>query len=200
MSTVREALHDYRRSLQADRRLLLEGYEFVDLAHKVVGVGSVGTRCWVALLIGKDDQDPLFLQVKEAEASVMEPFLGKSGFAQHGQRVVEGQRLTQSASDIFLGWERTRGLDDLSHDYYFRQLWDWKASADVATMPPEMLKVYAQLCGYALARAHARTGDAVAISGYLGQGKVLGAAMARFASAYADQNERDHATLVAAIG
>ncbi|MCD9624042.1 DUF2252 domain-containing protein [Rhabdothermincola salaria] len=196
---VATAFQNYRRTLQADRRVLLERYRFVDLARKVVGVGSVGTRCWVALLMGKDDDDPLFLQVKEAEASVLEPHLRPSGFAQHGQRVVEGQRLMQATSDIFLGWERLHGVDGRDHDYYFRQLWDWKASADVDGMDPALLARYAQMCGYTLARAHARSGDAVALSAYLGGGKALGEAMVRFASVYADQNERDHEAFVAHV-
>ncbi|MCU0311854.1 MAG: DUF2252 domain-containing protein [Acidimicrobiales bacterium] len=199
MTMAHGVLHNYRRTLQADRRVLLDRYEFVDLARKVVGVGSVGTRCWVALMIGKDTGDPLFLQIKEAEASVMEPHLGGSGFAQHGQRVVEGQRLIQSASDIFLGWDRHIGVDGLPHDYYFRQLWDWKASPDIAAMDPAILESYARLCGYTLARAHARTGDAAMISGYLGTGKVLGEALTEFAANYADRTELDHATFVAAV-
>ena len=197
---VDDVMTGYRQSLQPDRRVLLDRYEFVDLARKVVGVGSVGTRCWVTLFVGKDDSDPLFLQLKEAEASVMEPHLGPSEYPQHGQRVVEGQRLTQAASDVLLGWERNIGLDGRPHDYYFRQLWDWKASADVAAMDPSMLVLYARLCAYTLARAHARTGDAIAISAYVGTGKTLGAAMTEFSFAYADQNERDHATFVAAVG
>jgi uncharacterized protein (DUF2252 family) len=196
-SLVSGAFHGYRHSIQADRRVLLERYRFVDLARKVVGVGSVGTRCWVALLMGQDDRDPLFLQVKEAEASVLEPHLGRSGYAQHGQRVVQGQRLMQSASDIFLGWERTVGFDGRDHDYYFRQLWDWKASADVDSMDPALLGAYAQICGFTLARAHARSGDAAAISGYVGSGKALSEAMVAFSSTYADQNERDHRAFVA---
>ena len=199
VATIDQAISGYRLSLAADRRFLLDRYELVDLAHKVVGVGSVGTRCWVALLMGSDESDPLFLQIKEAEASVLEPFLEPSAYAEHGQRVVEGQRLTQSASDILLGWERSDGIDGRTHDYYFRQLWDWKASADIAGMEPKMLTLYADLCAFTLARAHARTGDAVSISAYLGTGKTLGAALAEFSSNYADQNERDHAAFVAAL-
>ena len=199
VDSVAAAFTSYRQTLQRDRRTLLERYRFVDLARKVVGVGSVGTRCWVALLMGKDDEDPLFLQVKEAEASVLEPHLGPSEFAQHGQRVVEGQRLMQAASDIFLGWSRLRGADGRDHDYYFRQLWDWKVSPDVDGMDPGVLERYAQLCAHTLARAHARSGDAVALSAYVGGGKSLGKAMSRFASLYADQNERDHEAFVAAV-
>ena len=154
-----EWLHDrlrvYRHSLQPDRRALLESYRIVDFARKVVGVGSVGTRCWIALMLGKDDGDPLFLQIKEAEASVLEPHSGKSGFANHGQRVVEGQRLLQASSDIFLGWIRTKGVDDVERDFYTRQLWDWKVSADLETMTPDGMRVYAQMCGWTLARGHA---------------------------------------------
>src|SRR5206468_3603879 len=131
-----------------DRRHLLETYHFVDLARKVVGVGSVGTRAWVALLLGRDGEDPLFLQVKEAEASVLEPFLGKSPFNNHGERVVDGQRHLQATSDIFLGWERTTGIDGQPRDYYFRQLWDWKYSAPVETMNPQILALYARMCGW----------------------------------------------------
>ena len=147
---------------------LLERYRLVDVARKVVGVGSVGTRGWIVLLLGRDETDPLFLQVKEAEASVLEPYLGKSAFDNHGQRVVDGQRLMQAASDIFLGWIRIEGLDGMSRDFYVRQLWDWKGSADVETMSPQAMTVYAELCGWTLARAHARSGDAVAIAAYLG--------------------------------
>lgn len=194
---VAHGLRTYARSLAPDRRLLLERYRFVDLARKVVGVGSVGTRCWVALLMGRDEGDPLLLQVKEAEVSVLEPHLGSSEWDQCGQRVVEGQRLMQSASDILLGWERLEGLDGVHHDYYFRQLWDWKGSADVDGMAPDVLGLYAQMCGRTLARAHARTGDAVAISAYVGGGGSMARAMGRFASSYADQNELDHARFAA---
>jgi hypothetical protein len=194
---VHEAFQSYRRTLQPDRRQLLERYRFVDLARKVVGVGSVGTRCWVALLVGRDDGDPLFLQVKEAERSVLEPYLGRSAYQHQGRRVVEGQRTVQAGSDIFLGWERIATPDGATHDHYFRQLWDWKISADIDAMSPVVLGVYSQLCGVALARAHARSGDAVTISSYLGNGAVLGESMIGFSSAYADLNERDHAEAVA---
>jgi uncharacterized protein (DUF2252 family) len=197
---IRGAFRDYRETLQRDRRLLLERYRYVDLARKVVGVGSVGTRCWVALLVGRDNDDPLFLQIKEAEASVLEPHLGRSEFDHHGQRVVEGQRLMQASSDIFLGWQRVANIDDVSHDYYMRQLWDWKASADLETMLPQGMAIYAQVCGWTLARAHARTGDSVAIAAYLGGGNAFTKALGRFARSYADQNERDHRALVEAIG
>jgi hypothetical protein len=153
----------------------------------------------VALLVGRDNDDPLFLQVKEAEASVLERFLEPSRFDQHGQRVVEGQRLMQAAGDLLLGWQRVEGLDGRPHDYYVRQLWDWKASADIATMEPAMLDIYAQLCGWTLARSHARSGDPIAIGAYLGNGPVFDDAVGRFAAAYADQNERDHQRLLDAI-
>jgi hypothetical protein len=197
VETLHEGLLRYRSTLSPDRRHLLSRYRMVDVARKVVGVGSVGTRCWVILLVGRDDGDPLFLQVKEAEASVLEPHLGRSRYGHHGRRVVEGQRLIQSGSDIFLGWERLPGVDGRDHDYYFRQLWDWKASADIDAMSATTLGIYAEICGYTLARAHARGGDASAIAGYLGSGQSMARAMAAFASAYADQNEKDHAAFAA---
>jgi uncharacterized protein (DUF2252 family) len=193
-------LRTYRHSLQGDRRHLLEGYHYVDLAHKVVGVGSVGTRCWIVLLLGRDDGDPLFLQVKEAGPSVLEPLLGKSGYANHGQRIVEGQRLMQASSDIFLGWIRNeRTLDETtSRDFYVRQLWDWKASVDLDIIKPVGLELYARACGWTLARAHARSGDRIAISAYLGKSDVFDRAVADFATAYADLNERDYEALAVA--
>jgi uncharacterized protein (DUF2252 family) len=198
--TIHQAIRSYRRTLQGDRRRLLESYRFADLARKVVGVGSVGTRAWVALFVGEGNDDTLILQAKEAEASVLERFVGKSAFENHGQRVVEGQRLMQAASDIFLGWHRvSRGVDGRPHDYYFRQLWDWKFSAAVETMSPELLGAYAQLCGWTLARAHARSGDAVAIGAYLGASDAFALALADFAAAYAGQNDTDHQALVDAI-
>jgi uncharacterized protein (DUF2252 family) len=197
--SIRDALRAYRHTLPLDRRHLLERYQYVQLARKVVGVGSVGTRCWLALLLGRDQDDPLFIQVKEAEASVLEPYLGHSGFANHGQRVVEGQRLMQATSDILLGWERVQGVDGRTHDYYMRQLWDWKASANIDTMEPGPMKVYGQVCGWTLARGHARSGDAVAIGAYLGSGGVFDEALREFAALYADQNELDHQRLVDAI-
>jgi uncharacterized protein (DUF2252 family) len=200
LGKVHQAFQSYRHSLQPDRRRLLERYRLVDLARKVVGVGSVGTRCWVALLLGREDGDPLFLQIKEAEESVLAPHLGASPYEHQGRRVVEGQRLVQSSSDIFLGWERVAGLDGRSHDHYFRQLWDWKVSPDVDSMDPLLLGIYAEMCGLVLARAHARSGDAVAMTAYLGGGSALAEAMVGFSSAYADLNERDHAAAVAAWG
>jgi uncharacterized protein (DUF2252 family) len=191
------SLRSYRRTLEGSRRALLSRYRFLDLARKVVGVGSVGTRCWVALLVGRDAGDPLFIQVKQAEASVLSPFLGPSRFSNQGQRVVEGQRLMQSSSDVFLGWDRVKL--DADRDFYLRQLWDWKVSADVETMAPEILTIYSEMCGWSLANGHARSGDALAIGAYLGRGDRFDRAMAEFAAAYADQNERDHRNLVEAI-
>ena len=189
----------YRRTLPSDRRLLLERFHYVHAARKVVGVGSVGTRAWIMLLEGRDENDPLFLQAKEAEASVLEPFLGKSAHANHGKRVVEGQRLMQAASDLMLGWVRVLGTDGTERDFYVRQLWDQKGSAEIETMNPETMAIYAQLCGWTLAKAHARSGDAIAIAGYLGSGGTFDRALASFAETYADQNERDHAALQQAI-
>jgi len=196
---INAALQSYAATLPCDRRHLLNSYRFVHLARKVVGVGSVGTVAWVALMLGRDDADPFFLQVKEAKASVLEPYLGASEFAQHGQRVVEGQRLMQAASDIFLGWERNLSPEGLTRDFYMRQLWDWKLSTDLETIRPETFKIYAKVCGWTLARAHARSGDRVAIASYLGQGDLFDRAITQYAAHYADLNERDHAELVAAI-
>jgi hypothetical protein len=166
------------------------------MARKVVGVGSVGTRCWIVLLLGRDDGDPLFLQIKEAGASVLESELGRSGFANGGQRIVEGQRLMQAASDIFLGWIRTEvTLDGAARDFYVRQLWDWKTSIDLDVILPKGLELYGEACGFLLARAHARSGDRIAMSSYLGKSDVFDRALHEFAVAYADQNERDHAAL-----
>jgi uncharacterized protein (DUF2252 family) len=198
-ATIASAFRLYRHTLSSDRRHLLENYELTHLARKVVGVGSVGTRSWVALLVGRDQDDPLFLQIKEAEASVLEPYAGKSQFANHGQRVVTGQRLMQAASDIFLGWQHVVGEGEVQHDYYMRQLWDWKASADLENMPPDIMSVYAEITGWALARGHARSGDAIAVGSYLGGGDTFDRAIGEFARTYADQNERDHSALVDAI-
>jgi uncharacterized protein (DUF2252 family) len=191
----------YKATLQDDRRRLLDGYRFVDMARKVVGVGSVGTRCWILLLEGKStDQDPLFLQFKEAEGSVLERFTDKSEFENHGRRVVEGQRLMQSASDIMLGWLHTDdGLDGRSRDFYGRQLWDWKFSAAVDTMTPRIMGPYVEMCAWTLARAHARSGDRVAIASYLGGGDVFDRAIADFSESYADQSESDYDGLLAAV-
>ncbi len=194
--TLRTWFRNYRQSLQPDRRHLLQGFELVDVARKVVGVGSVGTRCWIAYLRGRDGGDPLFLQIKEAESSVLEPYVGTSSYQQHGRRVVEGQRLMQSTSDIFLGWEHgTSG-----QDFYVRQLWDGKLSPSTDLMEPEVLELFGELCATTLARAHARSGDRIAIASYLGTGAVFDDALARFAVSYADQNERDYDEVVAAIG
>jgi uncharacterized protein (DUF2252 family) len=197
---LRALLRSYRRTLQPDRRHLLEQFRFVDIARKVVGVGSVGTRCWIVLMLGRDSQDPLFLQVKEATASVLEPHLGKTTYANHGQRVVEGQRVMQAASDIFLGWQHTSaGLDGRSRDFYVRQLWDWKASPAIDTMPAENMVRYAWLCAWTLARAHARSGDRIAIAAYLGKSDSFDRAVAGFARDYADVNEADYAALKVAV-
>jgi len=198
-SWLHERFRVYRHTLQPDRRHLLEGYRIVDVARKVVGVGSVGTRCWIMLLLGHDDQDPLFIQVKEANESVLEPYAGHSGYASHGQRVVEGQRLLQSASDILLGWTKAMGLDGVEHEFYLRQLWDGKLSPAFDTMAPEMLRVFGELCAETLARGHARSGDRVAIAAYLGNGTTFDEAIADFASAYAEQNDRDYAAMTEAV-
>ena len=178
---VRELIRSYRRTLSADRRRLLERFRYVHSAHKVVGVGSVGTRAWIVLMLGRDERDPLFLQLKEAQTSVLEPFLGNSAFGNHGQRVVEGQRLTQAASDIMLGWVKVPAFDGVSRDFYVRQLWDGKGSALVELMNPAAMAAYAELCGRALAKAHARSGDPIAIASYLGAGDNFDRALASFA-------------------
>jgi len=196
---VREFIRSYRQTLLIDRRRLVEEYRYVDIARKVVGVGSVGTRCWIVLLVGRDETDPLFLQIKEAQASVLEPYVGRSRYVKHGERVVNGQRLIQAAPDILLGWDRIQVLDDEPRDYYVRQLWDWKVSALIETMTPGLLSVYAKVCAWTLARAHARSGDRVAIAAYLGKNDAFAQAIADFSLAYANQNERDYAALVAAV-
>jgi uncharacterized protein (DUF2252 family) len=196
---LQNVIRSYRRTLAGDRRRILERFRYVHAARKVVGVGSVGTRAWICLMLGRDDTDPLFLQFKEAEASVLEPFLGKSEFGNHGQRVVEGQRLTQAASDIMLGWIKTEGVDGVKRDFYVRQLWDAKGSAIVELMEPDLLAAYAKICASELARAHARSGDAIAIASYLGNGDTFDRALATFAEAYADQNERDYKVLTDAV-
>lgn len=196
---IRELLRAYRDTLSRELRSLLGGYRYVDLAHKVVGVGSVGTRAWIVLLLGRDDEDPLFLQVKEAQRSVLEPFNHKSPFRNQGRRVVEGQRLMQAAGDSLLGWIRADGMDGRKRDFYVRQLWDCKASADIDVMDATTLGIHGGLCGSVLARTHARAGDRVAIAAYLGRGDRFDQAIAQFASAYADQNEKDHKAFVKAI-
>ena len=197
----RVMFRDYRRTLTSERRLLLERYELAHVARKVVGVGSVGTRAWIALLIGRDESDPIFIQVKEAQPSVLEPFLGRSEYDNCGQRVVTGQRLMQSASDLFLGWLRpAQGtLDEQRRDFYLRQLSDWKGGADIAVMRHRGMVVYGRLCAWTLARAHARSGDSIAIASYLGAGDRFDRAIAAFAEAYADQNDRDYSLLVEAV-
>ena len=189
----------YLHTLEPDRRFLLEQYEVADLARKVVGVGSVGTRCWIVLLLGRDHADPLFLQVKEAQQSVLSEFAGASRFGSEGQRVVAGQRLMQAAGDAFLGWNRVQtGLDGTPRHFYVRQLRDWKLSIDIGALAPEAMRAYGELCGWTLARAHARSGDRIAIAAYLGRSDVFDQAITEFASAYADQNERDHRALAEA--
>ena len=188
-------IDEYQQSLDPSRRWLMRRFRYVGGARKVVGVGSVGTRAWVVLLLGRDDSDPLLMQVKEAEPSVLEPYLGSSGYTNGAERVVEGQRLMQSSSDILLGWLHCAGPDGHEGDYYVRQLRDWKTSIAPESMTPRLLANYGQSCAHVLARAHARTGDRIAIAGYLGGGDVADIAFTRFAEAYAEQNERDYATL-----
>ena len=197
---LHELLRSYRQTLEYDRRVLLEEFELADFARKVVGVGSVGTRAWIALMLGRDGQDPLFLQMKEAEASVLEEFLGPSEFENHGERVVAGQRLMQATSDIFLGWLHVEpGIDGQDRDFYGRQLKDWKGSAEIEQMVPKGLAAYGRLCGWTLARAHARSGDRVAIASYLGKGPSFDRAIVEFSRAYAEQNERDYKALAKAV-
>ncbi|MFC5952923.1 DUF2252 domain-containing protein [Pseudonocardia lutea] len=196
---IHELLEGYRQSLSPDRRRLFEQYRPVDIAHKVVGVGSVGTRCWMLLFLGRDDRDPLFLQAKEAGPSALESVLGPAPQATAGQRVVEGQRLMQTVGDIFLGWQRTTGVDGEVRDFYLRQLRDWKGSVEVDSLRPRGLRLYAEICGQTLARAHARSGDRIAIAAYLGSSAAFDRALAAFARAYADRTEADHAALRRAI-
>ena len=197
---LKSLLRDYRDTLEFDRRVLAEGFELVDMARKVVGVGSVGTRAWIALMLGRDEHDPLFLQMKEAEASVFEPFLGPSEFGNHGERVVVGQRLMQASSDILLGWLHIKsGLDGQARDFYVRQLRDWKGSAEIEQMVPKGMAMYGRLCGWTLARAHARSGDRIAIAAYLGGGASFDRAILDFSAAYAEQNQRDYELLTAAV-
>jgi uncharacterized protein (DUF2252 family) len=196
---IRALIRVYRRSLPVERRHLLESYGYAHMARRVGGVGSVGTRTWIVLLVGRDGDDPLFLQVKQAGPSVLERYAGRAASRNHGQRVVYGQRLMQVDGDILLGWLRATWADDTPRDYYVRQLWDWKLGADVELMSADRLTVYVTLCGWTLARAHARSGDRVAIAAYLGSGKAFDRAVAGFAEAYADQTERDHAALERAV-
>ena len=196
---LRAVLRGYRESLAPELRHLLEGFRLVDVGRKVVGVGSVGTRCLIVLFEGRDRNDPLFLQVKEAQESVLAPYLGRSRYQNDGRRVVEGQRLMQAAGDILLGWFRTTGVDGVSRDFYVRQLWDSKGSANLETADEAFLAGYGQLCGWTLARAHARSGDPIAIASYLGAGGSFDEAMAAFAESYSEVNERDHEALVHAV-
>jgi uncharacterized protein (DUF2252 family) len=196
---IREALSEYADSLDEDRRYLFSSYRFVDMARKVVGIGSVGTRAWVFLLVGREGLDPLVLQAKEANASVLEPYFGASEFRNHAERVVRGQRISDAATDIFLSWQRTMGLDGQEHDFYVRQLWDWKASMDLSTLSEKGLHSYTAACGWSLARTHARSGDRLAIAAYLGTKPSFDSAVARFAHAYADQTEFDHQRLRQAV-
>ncbi|WP_371483048.1 DUF2252 domain-containing protein [Kitasatospora sp. NBC_00315] len=189
----------YGRTLASDRRTLLEDYRLADVARKVVGVGSVGTRCWIFLLLGRDGEDPLFLQAKEAGASVLAEHVGASEYENQGERVVSGQRLMQAASDIFLGWERVDGIDGRRRDFYLRQMRDWKGVVEPELMVPQGMGVFGELCGSTLARAHARSGDRIAIAGYLGSGEAFDQALVTFAESYADQNERDHQALLDAV-
>jgi uncharacterized protein (DUF2252 family) len=200
MEELRGLFRSYRSSLEFDRRVLLEAFELRDVARKVVGVGSVGTRAWIALLTGREDTDPLFLQMKEAQPSVLEPFLGPSEFSNHGQRVVTGQRLMQAASDIFLGWVHVEaGLDGESRDFYVRQLKDWKGSIELDSMEAPGMVTYGGVCGWTLARAHARSGDRIAIASYLGGGDSFDRALLEFSTRYAERNQRDYEALAAAV-
>ena len=195
---IKALLSSYRRTL-GNQHHPIEEYRYVHAAYKMVGVGSVGTRCYIMLLMGRDSGDPLFLQVKEAQESVLERFAGTSTYPHHGQRVVAGQRLMQAATDIFLGWQRIKGFDGKTRDYYVRQFHDWKGSADVDTMLVPGATLYSRICGATLARAHARWGDRIAIAAYLGEGTAFDRAIANFSAAYADQNERDYETFTKAI-
>jgi uncharacterized protein (DUF2252 family) len=195
---LRGVIGQYRLTLEPERRVLLDRYRLVDIARKVVGVGSVGTRSWMLLML-EDGEYPLFLQAKEAGPSVLEAFVGASEYDNAGQRVVVGQRLMQAVSDIFLGWVHAEGIDGQPRDFYVRQLRDWKGSAEIEAMVPEGMLAYGELCGWTLARAHARSGDRVAIAAYLGGGSAFDVAIQEFAATYADQNERDHQALLAAI-
>lgn len=196
---LRRLVTDYAESLSSERRHLLSRFHVADMARKVVGVGSVGTRCWIILLLGRDEEDPLLLQAKEAGESVLAPHAGASAQDNQGERVVTGQRLMQAASDIFLGWERVIGIDGRQRDFYVRQLRDWKGIARPETMDPDALALFGRVCGASLARAHARSGDPIAIAAYLGRSDSFDRALARFAAAYADRNEHDHRALADAV-
>jgi uncharacterized protein (DUF2252 family) len=196
---VRGVLGKYRRSLQSDRRHMLGQFTLVQVARKVVGVGSVGTRAWIVLMDAGDGAEPLFLQAKEAQPSVLADYCGRSQYGNQGERVVAGQHLQQAQSDIFLGWTRITGPDGIDRDFYVRQLRDWKFSVPIEVMLPPGMTLYAQLCGWTLARAHARSGDRVALAAYLGGSAKFDEAIADFAETYADQNERDYAAFQAAV-
>ncbi|MFD6496446.1 DUF2252 domain-containing protein [Streptomyces sp. NPDC060188] len=198
-SMIRSMVGHYGQTLATDRQHLLGQFTMVDMARKVVGVGSVGTRCWIVLLLGRDGEDPLFLQAKEAGESVLAPYAGASRFSTQGERVVAGQRLMQATSDIFLGWEHIHAPDGVERAFYVRQLRDWKGIVDPSLMIPRGLALFGELCGATLARAHARSGDRIAIAAYLGGGDVFDKALAGFAELYADQNERDHQALLDAV-
>ena len=197
-NSVRKLMQSYRRTLAREHHPI-EQFHYVHMARKVVGVGSVGTRCWVFLLVGRNQDDPLFLQAKEAQASVLERFVGKSQYRNHGQRVVTGQHLMQAATDIFLGWQRVTDIDGQTRDYYIRQFHDWKGSAEIDTLRVPGATLYARMCATTLARAHARWGDRIAIASYLGRGDVFEQAIADFSASYADQNERDYEALAKAV-
>jgi uncharacterized protein (DUF2252 family) len=196
---LREVLGKYRRTLQSDRKHLLKYFTMLQVARKVVGVGSVGTRCWIVLMEGADGTEPLVLQAKEAQASVLAAHCGRSQYANQGERVVAGQRLMQAESDILLGWARATGPDGVDRDFYVRQLKDWKMSAPIEQMVPAGMTIYARMCAWTLARAHACSGDRIALAAYLGGSGKFDQAIADFAEKYADQNERDHAALQAAV-
>ncbi len=198
LEVIQSFLRQYRESLPPNLRVLMESYRFEHIARKVVGVGSVGTRAWVVLLVGRDHDDPVLLQMKEAQRSVLAPYAGETSCPTEGQRVVEGQRLMQAAGDPLLGWYRLLGFDGGRHDYYVRQLWDGKASIEVAHLTPKGLRVYGESCGWTLARGHARSGDRIALAAYLGEDDTFDHAVAEFAAAYADVNAVDHARLVEA--
>lgn len=198
-SRIHDLIDRYRHSLRSDLRRLLGQYKVVDMARKVVGVGSVGTRCWIVLLLGRDAGDPLFLQAKEADASVLAPYAGECEHPTQGERVVAGQRVMQAAGDMLLGWERVHGIDGRERDFYVRQLRDWKGIAEPSLMTPQDMRAFGELCGTTLARAHARSGDRIAIAAYLGRSERFDQALTVFAEAYADQNERDHADLLEAV-
>lgn len=198
-SRMHRMIAAYESTLPSDRRTLLRRYRFVEMARKVVGVGSVGTRAWILLFEGMDESDPLFLQAKEAQPSVLERFLPESQYDHHGKRVVKGQQLMQAASDVFLGWVTSIGVDGINRDNYVRQLRDWKGSLDPSTMVPRGLTIYGAVCGWVLARAHARSGDRVAIASYLGGKATFDDAIADFAAGYADITESDYAQMVRAV-